>query len=190
MEKLKMRNIYYRDIVAIAGEDTPFVMSILFSSIHGCQRSREENKLGVVPIFVSKGLTHVWGVEKNLPNGFRIFAESAEDLDFEVSPRIDDSVKIKRVKTVSVDENTETLHVKRLRDIDAAYLRRLSKRNPGTNYSDVKKKLSVKKDKFILLDKKEKTPIFFGFEVAKDDVKFDVKNSYGFGVVPFVDFFG
>lgn len=183
------KKISYRDIVVLPGEDTQFVMSILFSSIHGCQRSRGVNQMVVVPILVHDGNVFVWGKDGRLPNGFRVFAESADILDFDVSPRIDDAVKIKKVKTVSIDENTEFMLVERLRDRDESYFRRLAKRGNSTLMASPEKKLLVKKDSFILLEKNgRRYPVFFKFNLLGNGAFLDVKNSYGFGVAPFVDF--
>ncbi len=184
-----MNNINYRDIIVLPGEDTAHVLSILFSSIHGCQRSRGENKLGVVPILVENGFTYVWGKDGKLPNGFRVFSESIDNLEFSVSPRIDDAVKIKKIKTVPVLDDVKFLTVRRLRDINASCIRRLSKRNPDKVYDTVNMKLSVKKDKYILMDAKQKYPMFFGFDIVDSkDIRFEVKNSYGFCTVPLIDF--
>jgi hypothetical protein len=214
-----MNNISYRDIMVLPGEDIPFVMSILFSSIHGCQRSRGVNQMVAVPIFARDGETFVWGKDGKLPNGFRVFAESPDALDFDVSPRIDDAVKLKKVKTVSFDQDTPVLIVKRLRDIDSSYERRQEKRSQEdkvkerkmayekklveselhttssselslTESFDVKSRrtLFVKKDKFLLLEKSNKRiPVFYNFDIVSDKMEFGAINSYGFGVVPFVD---
>jgi hypothetical protein len=209
-----MNNISYRDIMVLPGEDIPFVMSILFSSIHGCQRSRGVNQMVAVPIFAHSGETFVWGKDGKLPNGFRVFAQSPDVLDFDVSPRIDDAVKLKKVKTVSFDQDTPALIVKRLRDKDASYKRRQEKRsqqdkvkerkiayekaciteNENHSLKDAfdgksKRKFSVTKDKFLLIEKNNKRiPIFYEFGIVSDKAEFRAVNSYGFGVVPFVDF--
>jgi hypothetical protein len=210
-----MNKISYRDIMVLPGEDIPFVMSILFSSIHGCQRSRGVNQMVVVPIFARDGETFVWGKDDKLPNGFRVFAQSPDVLDFNVSLRIDDAVKLKKVKTVSFDQNTPALIVKRLRDRDASYKRRQEKRSQedkvkerkmayekvriaeNENHSlkdafdgKLKRKFSVTKDKFLLIEKDNKRiPIFYELGIVSDKAEFMVTNSYGFGIVPFVDLF-
>ncbi len=183
------KSISYRDIIVLPGEDTQFVMSILFSSIHGCQRRRCVNEMVVVPILVHEGDVFVWGKDGRLPNGFRVFAAFPETLNFDVSPRIDDAVKIKKTKTITIDGETKFLLVDRARDRDASYFRRLAKRGNLKVESLPDKKLSVKKDKFILLEKNGKRcPVFFRFDFLEKDACLAVKNSYGFGLAPFIDF--
>lgn len=186
------KDVFYRDITILQGEDTVFVASGVFRALHGYQRGSGA-KLVTVP-FTRNNDTNRIVRPGELPTSFRVFSDSRETLEgIDLRGPIEDAVKIGRIKLCEGD-NGAVIDVSRLRFTTNSNVVRAEKR--GWKAESIKamrdklSRLGKAGNVFFWLQKgSAKYPFFLDIDVRpKCDFRFSSNNTYGCGIAPFVDF--
>lgn len=198
-----MKDIAYLDFIVKNGEDSVFILSRVFHSIHGLMRSKGV-EIVVVPFYLNELGKPTLKQHHCAPEGIRAYFKS-EDVaiiqdKLTLPPSIVRFITVKPITDVNPQLTHGVVTVKRIRKkSDKSNLKRFIARNPGVDMTGKIKhweeqRATKNHTHLWLLRESSKVKVPFFINVATSDkyesdhASFQSNNTFGMGTAPLTGF--